>query len=102
MKDAAQLLNDLRKEEDDGNSLKDLVRCCLSEFEGPQGIARELKKLFDAANTPSSNKQRILSDLIKIWLSIEGTDAVPETMDKADLEAELNKQLVKLKEEESA
>ncbi len=89
MKDAGKLLNEMRKASEEGESLRDLVRCCLHEFKGPAGIAKELRRLFDAPKQTAANQTRILSDIIKIWMSVEGAGVEEEDVSEEDVEAQL-------------
>ena len=92
-KDAAALLDDIRRASEEGKSLRDLVRCCVHSFNGPEGIAKELKKIFDAPQQTPAMKQRILADIIKIWLSVEGPGGDEENISLEDVEAQLEEVL---------
>ncbi len=95
MKDAGKLLSEMRRASEEGESLRDLVRCCLHEFKGPEGIAKELRRLFDAPKQTVPNQTRILSDIIKIWMSVDGTGVEEEDVSEEDVEAQLQALIAK-------
>ncbi len=98
-KDAGKLLSEIRQVGEQGESLREFVRCFKNEFDGPAGLAKELKTLYHAPQQTPANKLRIISDGIKVWMQVDGPGETNTEASAEDIEAQIMKVLDGMNEE---
>jgi DNA repair protein RadC len=91
---AEELLADLAAPADRSTSVKQLAQCLMLEFEGPAGLARDIRAAFKANTIGNASQIRVLNDVTKLMLAINSDDAESDDDDLESLEA-THRQLVR-------
>ena len=92
MIDVADVLHDLVAEDDASISPRALLIALMAEFNGPAGVAKELKLDFDACKEGSTSRIRIGTDLVNAVMKFGDDDGAGEE-DAKSVEAKLQELL---------